>query len=138
MDHHSNYLLVSNVSDASFAIGVAHARSQKIDISDIVGLKTFVNSEFCPRFLLDDPTEENLGFGLQGKSVYILSTSSAHYTHNELAMRNCLLASAAKENGAEFVALVEPDLFYSAQDRGPRTRNHPQALDFTSKVKFVG
>ena len=92
MDHHSNYLLVSNVSDASFAIGVAHARSQKIDISDIVGLKTFVNSEFCPRFLLDDPTEENLGFGLQGKSVYILSTSSAHYTRNELAMRNCLLA----------------------------------------------
>ena len=138
MDHHSNYLLVSNVSDASFAIGVAHARSQKIDISDIVGLKTFVNSEFCPRFLLDDPTEENLGFGLQGKSVYILSTSSAHYTRNELAMRNCLLASAAKENGAEFVALVEPDLFYSAQDRGPRTRNHPQALDFPSKMKFVG
>ena len=80
MDHHSNYLLVSNVSDASFAIGVAHARSQKIDISDIVGLKTFVNSEFCPRFLLDDPTEENLGFGLQGKSVYILSTSSADFT----------------------------------------------------------
>ncbi len=138
MDHHSNYLLVSNVSDASFAIGVAHARSQKIDISDIVGLKTFVNSEFCPRFLLDDPTEENLGFGLQGKSVYILSTSSAHYTRNELAMRNCLLASAAKENGAEFVALVEPDLFYSAQDRGPRTRSHPQALDFPSKMKFVG
>ena len=138
MDHHSNYPLVSNVSDASFAIGVAHARSQKIDISDIVGLKTFVNSEFCPRFLLDDPTEENLGFGLQGKSVYILSTSSAHYTRNELAMRNCLLASAAKENGAEFVALVEPDLFYSAQDRGPRTRDHPQALDFPSKMKFVG
>ena len=80
MNHYSNYLLVSNVSDASFAIGVAHACSQKIDISDIVGLKTFVNSEFCPRFLLDDPTEENLGFGLQGKSVYILSTSSAHYT----------------------------------------------------------
>ena len=97
MDYHSNYLLVSNVSDASFAIGVAHARSLKIDISDIVGLKTFVNSEFSPRFLLDDPTEENLGFGLQGKSVYILSTSSAHYTRNELAMRNCLLASAAKE-----------------------------------------
>ena len=96
MDHHSNYLLVSNVSDASFAIGVAHARSQKIDISDIVGLKTFVNSEFCPRFLLDDPTEENLGFGLQGKSVYILSTSSAH-SCNELAMRNCLLAQLPKK-----------------------------------------
>lgn len=137
MDH-SNYVLVSNVSDASFAIGVAHARSQKIDISDVVGLKTFVNSEFCPRFLIDDPTEETLGHGLQGKSVYILSTSSPHYTRNELAMRNCLLASAAKENGADLVALVEPDLFYSAQDRGPRTVSHPQITDFASRVKFVG
>ena len=46
--------------------------------------------------------------------------------------------SAAKENGAEFVALVEPDLFFSAQDRGPRTTNHPQAVDFSSREKFVG
>src|SRR5262249_31964533 len=29
-------------------------------------------------------------------------------------------ARAAKENGAAHVILVEPDLFYSAQDRGPR------------------
>ena len=31
-----------------------------------------------------------------------------------------ILARAAKDNGAERVILVEPDLFYSAQDRGPR------------------
>jgi ribose-phosphate pyrophosphokinase len=31
-----------------------------------------------------------------------------------------LIARAAKENGAAQVVLVEPDLFYSAQDRGPR------------------
>ena len=134
----SNSILVSNVSDASFAIGVAHARSQNIDISDLVSLKSFVNSEFCPRFLVDNVTEENLGYGLAGKSVTIISTHSQHYSRNELAMRNCLIASAAKENGADFVALIEPDLFYSAQDRGPRTTNHPQARDFKSREKFAG
>ncbi|GIT73072.1 MAG: hypothetical protein Ct9H300mP28_28860 [Pseudomonadota bacterium] len=72
------------------------------------------------------------------KSVYIVSSHSAYYSRNELAMRNYLIASAAKENGAEFVALVEPDLFYSAQDRGPRTLDHPQVTDFASREKFVG
>ncbi len=134
----NNYLIVSNVSDASFAIGVGHARSQTFDISDMVSLKSFVNSEFCPRFLQDQVTEESLGHGLEGKSVYIVSTHSPHYSRNELAMRNFLIASAAKENGAEFVALVEPDLYYSAQDRGPRTQDHPQAKDFQSREKFVG
>ena len=33
-------------------------------------------------------------------------------------MRNMLIARAAKENGAARVMLVEPDLYYSAQDRG--------------------
>ena len=35
-------------------------------------------------------------------------------------MRNLMIAQAAKENGAAEVILVEPDLYYSAQDRGPR------------------
>ncbi|MGK5091360.1 phosphoribosyltransferase family protein [Deltaproteobacteria bacterium TL4] len=131
-------LIVSNVSDASFAMDVAYAHGQKLDISDLIALKSFANSEFCPRFLLEDVTEENLGKGLEGKSVYIISTASPHYTRNELAMRNFLIARAAKENGAEFVALVEPDLFYSAQDRGPRTLTHPQVTDFKSREKFVG
>lgn len=34
-------------------------------------------------------------------------------------MANLIIARAAKENGAHRVILVEPDLFYSAQDRGP-------------------
>lgn len=34
-------------------------------------------------------------------------------------MTNLIIARAAKENGAERVILVKPDLFYSAQDRGP-------------------
>ncbi len=134
----NNHIIVSNVSDASFALGVGYAHSQKIDISDIIALKTFINSEFCPRFLQDHVTEENLGHGLKGKSVYIVSTHSAYHSRDELAMRNYLIASAAKENGANFVALVEPDLFYSAQDRGPRTIDHPQVSDFASREKFVG
>ncbi|MBL4823995.1 MAG: ribose-phosphate pyrophosphokinase [SAR324 cluster bacterium] len=134
----NNHIIVSNVSDASFALGVGYAHSQKIDISDIIALKTFINNEFCPRFLQDHVTEETLGHGLKGKSVYIVSTHSAYYSRDELAMRNYLIAAAAKENGAEFVALVEPDLFYSAQDRGPRTQDHPQVTDFASREKFVG
>lgn len=35
-------------------------------------------------------------------------------------MHNLIIARAAKENGAKRVVLVEPDLFFSAQDRGPR------------------
>ena len=134
----NNHIIVSNVSVASFALGVGYAHSQKIDISDIIALKTFINNEFCPRFLQDHVTEENLGHGLKGKSVYIVSTHSAYHSRDELAMRNYLIASAAKENGANFVALVEPDLFYSAQDRGPRTMDHPQVSDFASREKFVG
>ncbi len=134
----NNHIIVSNVSDDSFALGVGYAHSQEIDISDIIALKTFINNEFCPRFLQDHVTEETLGHGLKGKSVYIVSTHSAYHSRDELAMRNYLIASAAKENGAEFVALVEPDLFYSAQDRGPRTIDHPQITDFASREKFVG
>ena len=134
----NNYIIVSNVSDASFALGVGYSHSQRIDISDIIALKTFINNEFCPRFLQDNVTEGTLGYGLKGKSVYIVSTHSAYHSRDELAMRNYLIASAAKENGAEFVALVEPDLFYSAQDRGPRTLDHPQVTDFSSREKFVG
>ena len=134
----NKHIIVSNVSDAPFALGVGYAHSQENDISDIIALKTFINNEFCPRFLQDHVTEETLGYGLEGKSVYIVSSHSAYYSRNELAMRNYLIASAAKENGAEFVALVEPDLFYSAQDRGPRTLDHPQVTDFASREKFVG
>jgi ribose-phosphate pyrophosphokinase len=43
-------------------------------------------------------------------------------------MRNLLIARAAKENGASEVVLVEPDLYYSAQDRGP----HPDLGDVPS------
>ena len=84
----SKHIIVSNVSDAPFALGVGYAHSQENDISDIIALKTFINNEFCPRFLQDHVTEETLGYGLEGKSVYIVSSHSAYYSRNELAMRN--------------------------------------------------
>ena len=131
-------IIVSNVSDASFAISVAHYARQVEDILDLVSLKSFENTEFCPRFIHNEATEENIGRQLEGKTVYIISTSSPHYTRNELATRNFLIASAAKENGADSVILIEPDLFYSAQDRGVQRKNHPQVTDFKSLKKFSG
>ncbi|GIT73216.1 MAG: hypothetical protein Ct9H300mP28_30300 [Pseudomonadota bacterium] len=59
----------------------------------------------------DHVTEETLGYGRERENLYTFIFSLAYYSRNELAMRNYLIASAAKENGAEFVALVEPIYF---------------------------
>ncbi|HKI99194.1 MAG TPA: phosphoribosyltransferase family protein [bacterium] len=131
-------IIVSNWTDASFGLDVAHNFGQTTDISDLISLKTFANTEFCPRFLVDESDLEHIGMGLQGKRVYIISTSSPQHTRVELAMRNILIARAAKENGAERVVLVEPDLFFSAQDRGPHFVDHPQMISAADRKKFDG
>jgi len=115
----TNVVVVSNSSDNPFAIDVAYAMGQHEDIADIISMKHFMNSEFCPRFISDEADFDNIGRKLNGKSVVIVSTGSHVKTRQELAMSNLIIARAAKENGAERVILVEPDLFYSAQDRGP-------------------
>ncbi|WP_067095376.1 phosphoribosyltransferase family protein [Marinomonas atlantica] len=115
----SNVVVVSNSSDNPFAIDVAYAMGQHEDIADIISMKHFMNSEFCPRFISDEADFDNIGRKLEGKSVIIVSTTSHVQSRQELAMTNFIIARAAKENGAERVILVEPDLFYSAQDRGP-------------------
>lgn len=131
-------IIVSNWTDSSFGLDVAHNFGQTTDISDLISLKTFANTEFCPRFLVDETDLVNIGNGLAGKRVYIISTSSPQHTRSELAMRNLLIASAAKENGAERVVLVEPDLFFSAQDRGPHFMDHPQMTTPEARKKFDG
>jgi ribose-phosphate pyrophosphokinase len=131
-------LIVSNWTDASFALDVAHNFGQTTDIADLISLKNFANSEFCPRFLVEEHDLVHIGEGLAGKGVYIISTSSPQHTRVELAMRNLLIASAAKENGAERIALVEPDLFFSAQDRGPHSNDHPQMTTPEARKKFDG
>jgi len=114
----SNVVVVSNTSDNPFAIDIAYAMGQHEDIADLISMKTFMNSEFCPRFISDELNMDSIGETLNGKTVVIVSTSSHTKSRQELAMANFVIARTAKENGAARVVLVEPDLFYSAQDRG--------------------
>lgn len=116
----SQYIVVGNSSDDPFAIDVAFAMGQREDVSDLISMKRFANSEFCPRFISDEQDFSDIGHKLKGKSLIIVSTSSLMMSRQSLAMRTLMIARAAKENGAAEVILVEPDLYYSAQDRGPR------------------
>ena len=113
------FIVTGNFTDDPFAIDMAQYIGLREDISDVVSLKTFANSEFCPRYGLDVDDMDHIGRRLEGKIVLICSVSNHERSRNDYAMRNCILARAAKDNGAEQVVLVEPDLFYSAQDRGP-------------------
>ena len=138
LNYRSDLMIVSNWSDASFALDTAHHVGQEPQVSDVISLKTFANTEFCPRFINDASDLERIGSHLEGKRVYVISTSSQQHTRSELAMRNLLIARAAKENGAARVVLVEPDLFFSAQDRGPHSTDHPQMTGPESYKKFDG
>ncbi len=113
-------LIVGCVSDNPTVADMVQYMNQQEDYSDLISLKTFLNTEFCPRFIVDESDWKNIGRKLEGKKVLIVSTSVQIITRNDLAMRNFLVARAARDNGAEKVILLEPDLFYSAQDRGPR------------------
>jgi ribose-phosphate pyrophosphokinase len=115
----SDVIVVGNTSDDPFAIDVAFSMGQIEDIADLISMKTFANSEFCPRFISDELDFSRIGGGLAGKAVVIISASNRTVSRQNLAMRNLFIARAAKENGASEVILVEPDLYYSAQDRGP-------------------
>lgn len=126
-------VLVGNASDDPFAIDVAYAVGQVEDIADIISMKSFANTEFCPRFISDEGDLTRIGERLHGRTVVIVSTSSRVLSRQSLAMRNLVIARAAKENGAREVVLVEPDLFYSAQDRGPR-----QGQGYTAFERDVG
>ena len=113
-------VIVGSASENAFVEDIAHHLNQHEDYLDIISLKTFLNTEFCPRFIIDQDSDDNIGAKLEGRHVMIVSTSYSPLSRDELAMRNFLIARAAKDNGAERVILLEPDLFYSAQDRGPR------------------
>jgi ribose-phosphate pyrophosphokinase len=122
-----NLTIVGSVSDDAQAQEIADRCGQKLDVSDIISLKEFTNTEFCPRFISDEKDPGEVGYRLAGRTVVIVSTAHIGISRNELAMRNFLIARAAKDNGAERVILLEPDLFYSAQDRGPRRElGHPE------------
>jgi ribose-phosphate pyrophosphokinase len=111
-------VVTGTFTDDSFAMDVAQFLGVHGDISDEVSLKVYANSEFCPRYISDIEDLERVGRYLEGKVVIICSVSISTRSRNDCAMRNMILARAAKDNGAKRVVLIEPDLFYSAQDRG--------------------
>jgi ribose-phosphate pyrophosphokinase len=133
-------IIVGNVSEDPFAIDVAHAFGQESDLSDLISLKNFANGEFCPRFISDEHEMTGIGERLAGATVVIVSVDGDSESRQTLAQRNYLIARAAKDNGAAKVVLVEPDLFYSAQDRGPRPQhgNTAHARDAKDFKKFDG
>jgi ribose-phosphate pyrophosphokinase len=133
-------IIVGNVSENPFAIDVAHQFGQEADPSDVVSLKSFANSEFCPRFISDEHDLTHIGQKLEGYTVVIVSVDSHGHTRQGLSSRNFLIARAAKDNGAAKVILVEPDLYYSAQDRGPRIEHGltAAARDVHDLKKFDG
>lgn len=135
-----NVVIVGNVADNPFVEDIAHHLTQHIDYSDMISLKTFLNSEFCPRFILDEDNWDNVGRKLEGKQILLVSSSQSEISRNDLAFRNCIIARAAKDNGAEKVTLLEPDLFFSAQDRGPRQEHGVTAFerDAADYKKFDG
>lgn len=136
----SRVLVVGNVSEDPFAIDVAHSFGQKADLSDLISLKNFANGEFCPRFISDEQDLEAVGGKLDGATVVIVSVNSHALSRQSLSLRNFLIARAAKDNGAARVVLVEPDLFYSAQDRGPRLEHGISGKERTlaDRKKFDG
>jgi ribose-phosphate pyrophosphokinase len=133
-------LIVGTESDNPFAIDIGVFCGQATDIADILSLKTFANSEFCPRFISDEKDMLDIGNKLRGMTVAMVSTVSNTLSRNELCMRNLLVARAAKDNGAERVILVEPDLYFSAQDRGPRPEHGDVVFERTQDdyKKFDG
>ena len=136
----SDLIVVGSVPDCPFASDIGHYLGQLEDYSDIISLKSFLNTEFCPRFIIDSENWKNIGTKLKNKKIIITSTAMGEYSRNELAMHNFLVARAAKDNGAERVVLLEPDLFYSAQDRGPLREHGITAIvrDEADYKKFDG
>jgi len=134
-----NIVVTGTFTDDSFAMDVAQFLGVRGDISDEVSLKTYANSEFCPRYISDIEDLERVGRYLEGKVVIICSVSLSTRSRNDCAMRNMILARAAKDNGAKKVLLIEPDLFYSAQDRGPyRHGDIERDRDILDLKKFDG
>ena len=105
-------VVIGNTSDSPFAIDIAHYFDQAVDISDIIALKDFQNTEFCPRFISDENDLDSVGTYLRDKKVIVASTSCSE-GRNAMAMINMIIDRAAKDNGAEEAILLEPELCYS-------------------------
>jgi ribose-phosphate pyrophosphokinase len=133
----SDLVIISNVSDDPFAIDIGHMCGQTEEIADLIALKVYTNTEFCPSYLNDEHDVTRIGRSLEDKIVVICSAATNH-TRGSLAMRTLILARAAKDNSARKVILVEPDLFFSAQDRGPFRDEGEEGRPVADLKKFDG
>ena len=133
----NDFIIIGNVSDDPFAIDIGHMCGQHQDIADLISLKVYANTQFCPRFISDEEDFDHIGRTLENRTVVICSTATNH-TRGSLAMRTLILARAAKDNGAKEVMLVEPDLFFSAQDRGPHISDVDDTRAKEDLKKFDG
>jgi ribose-phosphate pyrophosphokinase len=68
----------------------------------------------------------------------VICSAATSDTRGSLAMRTMMLARGAKDNGAKRVILVEPDLFFSAQDRGPHRAEDEESRPLEDLKKFDG
>ena len=70
------FIVTGTFTDDPFAIDMAQYIGLREDISDTVSLKTYANTEFCPRYMLDVFDDENIGKRLEGKIVLICSSTT--------------------------------------------------------------
>ena len=81
----SKLVIVGNTSEDPFAIDLAFSLGQTQDIADLISLKTFANSELRPRFISDESDLDNIGSGLVGMTVVIVSTSNLFVSRHQPA-----------------------------------------------------
>lgn len=109
-------------------------------------LSTFMTREGInnPSFLrykenyFDENGNLRWGYGLKGKTVYIVHTLSNEYHAQDLDMRIFQNAYTAKYNGAEAVVLLAYTLDHSAQERGVHDDSHERMQTDKEKEKFDG
>ena len=94
MQNHGDTLIISNVSDDPFAIDLAHMCGQQGEIADLISLKVYANTEFCPRYISDEGDMDRIGRSLEGKTVVICSAATSN-SRGSLAMRTMMLARGA-------------------------------------------
>ena len=82
----SDIVIVGNFSDDPFAIDLAYGVGQSEDIADLISMKTFANSEFCPRFISDERDFSRIGSKLEGKTVVIVSTANGYVSRQNLSI----------------------------------------------------
>ncbi len=78
------------------------------------------------------------GYGLKGKTVYLVHTLSNEYKAQELDMRLFEDAYTAKYLGAEAVVLLAYTLDHSAQERGVHDEDHERMQKEEEKENFDG